>query len=255
MTGVSIEDHLTLSPPAETSNWGHRLRLLLRRHGMSQADLATHMEVSSMTVTKWIRGGGVSDAHLDRLCSLLQATRSWLRWGEDFFDDSIWMESPNGKGVIRAYVNGTQRLSLATVTEATHGFVTWMLDSETNTWQWSGNAHRFFGLRAVNSDKALHMQLEDAMSGDDRRTSIRLLADIAIGARMHGWMRFTLKHKPNRSYFSVLRNVPSVTGRWRVYGVTVSNGGLLSQYLGRWEGARSNYEEDPPKQLKGGSGG
>lgn len=237
----------------EPTHWGTRLRLLLRRHGMSQSELAEQMHVSPMTVTKWARGGGVSNDNLERLCGILKATRSWLRWGEDFFDDSVWTDTPAGDNLIRTYANGTHQLSLATVTEATHGFVIWMLDSEAGSWSWSGNAHRFFGLLdASKSNAPIHEQIRNAMWEEDVPVARQLLSEMMSGERPTAWMRFSLRGKPRRSYFSIVRNVPSAAGRWKVHGLTIASGSLMGNFFGYWSGPASSL--DAPTLISGGYG-
>lgn len=225
------------------TSWGKRLALLLRRNNMTGKDLADKMSVSPMTVSKWLNGGGINDERLDQLCRLFSATRAWLRWGEDFFDDSVWLESSVGEGVIRKYINGTERLSLATTSEAAHGYVTWMVDSETQSWQWSGNAHRFYGIEDAHYVKEpLHIQIRKRMAPGCDKKIMRMIDDVANGTLQRGWIRFTLVHKPHRRYLAIARNVPSPTGKWRVLGLTINDGGPLADFINCWEGPASIYE-------------
>ncbi len=212
---------------------------------MNQVALATAIGVAPMAVSKWVAGGGISDRNLDAICEVLGSTPTWIRWGEDVFSDQTWMETTMAGGeFVRRLMNSSSRLELSSSIETSIGFVMWMKDNESNSWLWSGNASKIFGLKGAHGSSArLNEQVDSLMTENDCATIYRIFDDLESGRRSSGWCIYSLRHLPGVLFKHVARAIPANGGKVNVCGVTVSSAGVLgSCELINWQGPRSSYE-------------
>ncbi len=55
---------------------GARFYTLIVKRGLKQVNVATHLEISKTTVSRWCKGHPISPKYLDALCNFLQTTPS-----------------------------------------------------------------------------------------------------------------------------------------------------------------------------------
>ncbi|MGQ7950500.1 helix-turn-helix domain-containing protein, partial [Providencia huashanensis] len=66
----------------EAETFKERLLKLLKQKKMSQLKAAEALGVSRTAVNKWTKGGMIDEDNLEKLATLLDVDKIWLKYGE-----------------------------------------------------------------------------------------------------------------------------------------------------------------------------
>lgn len=218
--------------------WGERLKSVIQARRLLQSDIANAVSVSEMTVSKWVRGGGISDAKLSELADFLGVAKTWLRYGEGVISNTAWVESADGHAFVKHATNGALLANAALISEAALGMVFWTYNIKKEEWVWSANAVNFFGL-GEQPKSSIREMMHAHMSEESTRLGLRLISDLKAGNIKSGWVRYTMRNRPNEAFLMVASRVSDVV----VTGVAINSSGPMGKVISSWSGLKSSYDE------------
>lgn len=124
----------------ETETFKERLLKLLKQKKMSQLKAAEALGVSRTAVNKWTKGGMIDEDNLEKLATLLDVDKIWLKYGE-YTNNQVTV---NHSGVMRN-INEVHLQESADI-------VTWEWDLLTGELNYSDNVEAVYGIKITSND-------------------------------------------------------------------------------------------------------
>jgi transcriptional regulator with XRE-family HTH domain len=124
----------------ETETFKERLLKLLKQKKMSQLKAAQVLGVSRTAVNKWTKGGMIDEDNLDKLATLLDVDKIWLKYGE-YTNNQITVTNA---GVMRN-INEVHLQESADI-------VTWEWDLLTGELNYSDNVEAVYGIKITTNE-------------------------------------------------------------------------------------------------------
>lgn len=124
----------------ETETFKERLLTLLKQKKMSQLKAAQALGVSRTAVNKWTKGGMIDEDNLDKLATLLDVDKIWLKYGE-YTNNQITVTHA---GVMRN-INEVHLQESADI-------VTWEWDLLTGELNYSDNVEAVYGIKITTNE-------------------------------------------------------------------------------------------------------
>lgn len=124
----------------ETETFKERLLKLLKQKKMSQLKAAEALGVSRTAVNKWTKGGMIDEDNLEKLATLLDVDKIWLKYGE-YTNNQITVSH---SGVMRN-INEVHLQESADI-------VTWEWDLLTGELNYSDNVEAVYGIKITSNE-------------------------------------------------------------------------------------------------------
>lgn len=124
----------------ETETFKERLLKLLKQKKMSQLKAAEALGVSRTAVNKWTKGGMIDEDNLEKLATLLDVDKIWLKYGE-YTNNQVTV---NHSGFMRN-INEVHLQESADI-------VTWEWDLLTGELNYSDNVEAVYGIKITSND-------------------------------------------------------------------------------------------------------
>ncbi|MEX5988308.1 helix-turn-helix domain-containing protein [Providencia hangzhouensis] len=124
----------------ETETFKERLLKLLKQKKMSQLKAAEALGVSRTAVNKWTKGGMIDEDNLEKLATLLDVDKIWLKYGE-YTNNQVTVSN---SGVMRN-INEVHLQESADI-------VTWEWDLLTGELNYSDNVEAVYGIKITSNE-------------------------------------------------------------------------------------------------------